>query len=890
MLAIAGQTMNENTNSALDPNKDDLPLMANTGCMLVRHYVLDLAVNFDREVINGTIALFLETNKVHKRTSSCVGAGQQLSLQGPFETEQAGPSCCLTYACEGQVSNQANQRDGRVNSCNHSNNEWAGERSGARELCDDGKDFVLVLDCCDLVVTKVEEVNVTAAAGTDRLSGMDVLKPEFGTLSQGPQDDPQNSIVDEILGLSAERWREQHNYYIQCSNAPGSGELQFQTDTWSMKIRKPGIQSPQDFPRVLRIWYETKPEGDSVKWTKDQSGRPCVYTAGSPINNRALFPCQEPPVAMATWQASILAPTDTVVLMSGENCAEPHQAGAFSKWFYYVTMPMPASTFTLAVGFWLEVKHEHIFESHLQSSLSSSSNFINKNPSVSKATCDHPAYPCRFQNPLAQVQDCIPHRVFAPDCLNLRSQEFLLPLLAPCLSAACRILGTHPFCRVDVLVVPAGFSSLGMASPHIIFLSQSVLSGGIHLCGIRLCHEIAHAWFGLAIGARDWTEEWISEGFATYLEDIFWAKAQKLSQETMQEQQQLRSLLRWRRLREEIQNSEEELQVLRPNKENTGEVNSTGATIIKHGRNPGKVFMQVHYLKGYFLLHYLENQVGQKAFLNFLGLFVERFHGQLILSQDFLHMFMENFSELGSQGLSTETIYRVWLDVAGLPKQPPETHSACPSSPTETMGEQVICEGREVRIPHPFSQLPGLHHQERVWRSFCQALGAYVSLSFGFHPQKNGQTEQVNQDLEAVLHCTTINNLSTWGDHLAWVQYAHNSLLLPDQLVLLLEFVLEMKSLSSKTLQRLQKQYSLREQDAEVRHRWCELVIKHKLTVAYRDLINFLKQDQAMGVYIYGELMVNEDARQQQLAHRCFAMLKEEMDPSLKKVVTEMLF
>lgn len=66
------------------------------------------------------------------------------------------------------------------------------------------------------------------------------------------------------------------------------------------------------------------------------------------------------------------------------------------------------------------------------------------------------------------------------------------------------------------------------SSPHMIFLSQSVLAGNKILCGTRLCHEIAHSWFGLAIGARDWTEEWISEGFATYLEDVFWAKIQQV--------------------------------------------------------------------------------------------------------------------------------------------------------------------------------------------------------------------------------------------------------------------------------------------------------------------------------------------------------------------------
>lgn len=70
------------------------------------------------------------------------------------------------------------------------------------------------------------------------------------------------------------------------------------------------------------------------------------------------------------------------------------------------------------------------------------------------------------------------------------------------------------------------------SSPHIIFLSQSVLAGNKILCGTRICHEIAHSWFGLAIGARDWTEEWISEGFATYLEDVFWAKVQQVSETT----------------------------------------------------------------------------------------------------------------------------------------------------------------------------------------------------------------------------------------------------------------------------------------------------------------------------------------------------------------------
>lgn len=61
-------------------------------------------------------------------------------------------------------------------------------------------------------------------------------------------------------------------------------------------------------------------------------------------------------------------------------------------------------------------------------------------------------------------------------------------------------------------------------------------------------------------------------------------------------------------------------------------------------------------------------------------------------------------------------------------------------------------------------------------QAFCQALGATVSLSSGFHPQTNGQMERANQDLEATLRYVTATNPSSWSTHLAWVEYAHNSL------------------------------------------------------------------------------------------------------------------
>lgn len=46
---------------------------------------------------------------------------------------------------------------------------------------------------------------------------------------------------------------------------------------------------------------------------------------------------------------------------------------------------------------------------------------------------------------------------------------------------------------------------------------------------------------------------------------------------------------------------------------------------------------------------------------------------------------------------------------------------------------------------------------------------------------------------------------------------------------------------------------------------------------------------QAMGVYLYGELMLNEDAKQQEIAYKTFATIRDQMDTSSAKVVAEML-
>ncbi|KFO28472.1 Aminopeptidase O [Fukomys damarensis] len=253
----------------------------------------------------------------------------------------------------------------------------------------------------------------------------------------------------------------------------------------------------------------------------------------------------------------------------------------------------------------------------------------------------------------------------------------------------------------------------------------------------------------------------------------------------------------------------------RPSKEKTGHVSDSGASVVKHGLNPEKTFMQVHYLKGYFLLRFLTRRLGDETYFSFLRKFVHKFHGQLILSQDFLQMLLENIPEEK----------RLALPITGSFQSTKNTCFSAPGILRSQCADPAVDE----------EALPELS-VENIIQDWLESSGipkVTKWLRLNRRPRKRRRREE-----EEVFEK-----------------------LLPDQLVLLLEHLLKEKTLSHPTLQTLQRTYCLHEQDAE-----------------------------AMGVYLYGELMVREDARQQQLAIRCFELVKEQMDKSSVEVVAEMLF
>lgn len=271
----------------LNPEEDDLPLRANTNHILVRHYVLDLTVHFDRKVIGGSIVLFLEPcpDQVGAKAEDDVGAAEGAGItEGGGCQDGCRPQEVVEHGairCEKTVTRMEEMSDGRerdkaeFQALSGVVPETESLQSSHLWETTSGGDFTLVLDCCDLHVSSVEEVDVTS------VSSMSGLLPEVSTEMSGVSSlNSQATFVQNLISMPSSHCRQKCQLFLLSSRAPGvrdGSSLQFRRDRWSLQVRKKGVTSPQEFPRALRICYETRPTGGSVRWTKDQNDRFVIW-------------------------------------------------------------------------------------------------------------------------------------------------------------------------------------------------------------------------------------------------------------------------------------------------------------------------------------------------------------------------------------------------------------------------------------------------------------------------------------------------------------------------------------------------------------------------------------------------------------------------------------
>ncbi|KAK3520635.1 hypothetical protein QTP70_029419 [Hemibagrus guttatus] len=97
---------------------------------------------------------------------------------------------------------------------------------------------------------------------------------------------------------------------------------------------------------------------------------------------------------------------------------------------------------------------------------------------------------------------------------------------------------------------------------------------------------------------------------------------------------------------------------------------------------------------------------------------------------------------------------------------------------------------RYFGIPEDIVSDRGPQFISRVWKAFFSRLGVAVSLSSGYHPQTNGQTERKIQEIGRYLRTFCHGHQDSWSQYLGWAEYAQNSLRQPSTGLTLFQCVL----------------------------------------------------------------------------------------------------
>jgi len=71
----------------------------------------------------------------------------------------------------------------------------------------------------------------------------------------------------------------------------------------------------------------------------------------------------------------------------------------------------------------------------------------------------------------------------------------------------------------------------------------------------------------------------------------------------------------------------------------------------------------------------------------------------------------------------------------------------------------------------------GKHFILQFWQSLCQLLGIKANLQAAYHPETDGQTENVNQILEQYLQVYINYQQEDWVNLLPLAEFAYNNML-----------------------------------------------------------------------------------------------------------------
>lgn len=197
------------------------------------------------------------------------------------------------------------------------------------------------------------------------------------------------------------------------------------------------------------------------------------------------------------------------------------------------------------------------------------------------------------------------------------------------------IIGPYPYTKLANIQSKTRFG--GMENAGNIFYFEESVNGKSNNESL-IAHEVAHQWFGNSVTEKNWRDIWLSEGFATYLTDVY------LEYKYGKEMLKKRMIMERNKVIKYVNYSK------------------TQAIVYHEKENLFKLLNRNSYEKGAWVLHMLRTKVGDDNFFNILKKFYNQYKNANAATEDFIEI-----ANLVS-GKDLQSFFNQWLYRTDIPK------------------------------------------------------------------------------------------------------------------------------------------------------------------------------------------------------------------------------
>ena len=329
---------------------------------------------------------------------------------------------------------------------------------------------------------------------------------------------------------------------------------------------------------------------DGLIMTDNKFGDPTYFADNWPNRARYWYACHDHPSDKATYAFLVEAPSVYQVVANGNLLSKkPKPERNAVVWHYAITEPIPTKVAVVGIA-----------------------TFVSREIGVVDKIAVHgTVYPKDSMQALASFE-------VAPSIL-----EFYQALVGP-----------YPFAELNNVQSTTRYG--GMENAGCIFYDENSLNADLRSAHL-VAHEIAHQWFGNAVTEAGWPHLWLSEGFATYLTNIYIAHSEGSIPFLAQMAQDRKRVLRFG------------LDFKKP-------LVDSLTTDLNALLNPNA------YQKGAWVLHMLRQEMGDSAFFEGLRAYYATYKHRNASSQDFARL----MDSLSPKDLAP--FFKQWLYQVGHPK------------------------------------------------------------------------------------------------------------------------------------------------------------------------------------------------------------------------------